>query len=88
MYALMYQRMNPSITENIISGIISFRKLSLGLQTVKIDSTEELSIDMLSEFEEQLKVILTDIFNPNSDFVQSDDLDTCEYCSFKGICNR
>jgi len=88
MYALMYQRMNPSITENIISGIISFRKLSLGLQTVKIDSTEELSIDVLSEFEEQLKIILTDIFNPDSDFVQTDDLDTCEYCSFKGICNR
>lgn len=88
MYALMYQKMNPALTDNILSGIISFRSLSEGLKTVKVNNLEVLNIETLSEFEDQVKQILADIFNPAIPFQQTTELENCTYCLFKGICNR
>ncbi len=88
MYAYMYQKMNPSITENIISGIITFRELSIGLKTVKVNNSELLNTSVLNEFEMQLKQLLKDIFDPSLPFLQTTELANCEYCPFKGICNR
>ncbi len=88
MYALMYQKMNPAITENIVSGIITFRELSAGLKTVKVNGNEDLTTTVLNQFEIQLKQILTDIFNTELPFEQTTLVENCEYCAFKGICNR
>lgn len=88
MYAFMYQKMNPAITENIVSGIITFRELSVGLKTVKVNNSDQLNITVLNEFELQLKKILADIFDPSLPFRQTAELSNCEYCAFKGICNR
>lgn len=88
MYALMYQRMNPAIDENIVSGIITFRELSRGLKNVKVNNSSELNATVLNEFEQQLKVVLSDIFNPEIPFSQTTEIENCKYCSFKGICNR
>ncbi|MGQ0828034.1 MAG: PD-(D/E)XK nuclease family protein [Bacteroidota bacterium] len=88
MYALMYQKMNPSITENIISGIITFRELSVGLKTVKVNNSDILNTAVLNEFEDQLKNLLKDIFDPSLPFTQTTESTDCEYCAFKGVCNR
>jgi hypothetical protein len=88
MYAWMYQKMNPAILDNMVSGIITFRELSAGLKTVKINNNDLLNVSILSEFEEQLQMLLSEIFNPEIEFKQTDDLNNCEYCAFKGICNR
>jgi ATP-dependent helicase/nuclease subunit B len=88
MYAWMYQKMNPAIKDNMVSGIITFRELSAGLKSVKINDNELLDVPILGQFEEQLKNILTEIINPQLPFKQTSDLDNCEYCAFKGICNR
>ena len=88
MYAWMYQKMQPAITGNIVSGIITFRELSAGLKTVKINNNEMLDVSVLNKFEEQLKEILSEIFDPETEFSQSPDTDNCTYCAFKGICNR
>jgi ATP-dependent helicase/nuclease subunit B len=88
MYALMYQKMNPVITDNIVSGIISFRELSEGLKTVKVHHKEILNESILHEFELQVIQIISDIFNPAIPFAQTEELDNCTYCLFKGICNR
>ncbi|MCE3280057.1 MAG: nuclease family protein [Bacteroidetes bacterium] len=88
MYAYLYQRMNPAVTENIQSGIITFRELSAGLKSVKANGVEFLNEGILKEFEEQLQILLTEILDPSVDFVQTLDLDNCIYCSFKGVCNR
>jgi hypothetical protein len=80
--------MNPSITDNITSGIITFRELSRGLKTVNISKSESLNVELLAEFENQLKKILINIFDENSAFTQTTEVSNCEYCSFKGICNR
>ena len=88
MYAWMYQKMNPAIKDNMVSGIITFRELSAGLKTVKINNNDLLNVSVLNEFEEQLKLLLSEIFNPEIEFKQTDNLNNCEYCTFKGICNR
>lgn len=88
MYAWMYQKMNPIITDNMVSGIITFRELSAGLKTVKINNEEKLDVSVLSEFEEQLQHILSEIFDPATVFSQTPDSDNCKFCAFKGICNR
>ncbi len=88
MYAWMYQKMNPVIKDNMVSGIITFRELSAGLKTVKINKNDLLNTAVLDEFEEQLKNILTEIFNTEIEFKQTAAIDNCEYCAFKGICSR
>ena len=87
-YAYMYQKMNPHLSNNICSGIISFRKLSEGLKTVKIHKEDKLSMEHLNEFELQLKTILSGLFNKENPFLQTTETSNCEYCSFKGICGR
>ncbi len=88
MYAWMYQKTNPAIIDNLVSGIITFRELSAGLKTVKINNNDLLNVSVLSKFEEQLENILSEIFNPQIEFKQTSDFNNCEYCAFKGICNR
>lgn len=88
MYAWMYQKMNPHIKDNLVSGIITFRELSAGLKTVKINNNDIISETVLDSFEEQLKGILSEMFNPDIELTQTTVLSNCEYCSFKGICNR
>lgn len=88
MYAWMYQKMNPAIHDNMVSGIITFRELSAGLKTVKINNSDLLNVPILNKFEEQLENILSEIFNPEIEFKQTVDYNNCEYCAFKGICNR
>ncbi|MGZ6520005.1 MAG: RecB family exonuclease, partial [Bacteroidia bacterium] len=87
-YAWLYQKMNSAVTDNIVSGIITFRELSAGLKTVKAKGSEKLNVEVLNEFEKQLRTLLKDIFDPELRFEQTAELDNCEYCAFKGICNR
>lgn len=88
MYAWMYQKMNPAIADNMVSGIITFRELSAGLKAVRINNNEMLDVSILGEFEKQLEVILSEIFDTGTEFAQTSTIDNCKYCSFKGICNR
>ncbi|MBL0330166.1 MAG: PD-(D/E)XK nuclease family protein [Bacteroidetes bacterium] len=87
-YAWLYQKMNPAIQENIVSGIITFRELSAGLKTVKVNESASLNINVLAEYEKQLVVLMTEIFDGEHPFVQTKEKDHCEYCAFKGVCNR
>ncbi|MDF2436947.1 MAG: nuclease family protein [Bacteroidota bacterium] len=88
MYAYLYHKMNPHITENLQSGIITFRELSAGLKSVKVNGNTYLDSETLKEFESQLQTLLTEILDPSKNFIQSEDVANCIYCSFKGICNR
>lgn len=88
MYAFMYQKMNPAITENIQSGIITFRSLSAGLKPVNVNGNVILDSNILDEFEDQLQKLLHIIFDSSVPFKQTENLENCKYCSFKGICNR
>ena len=87
-YAWLYQRMNPEIKENLVSGIITFRELSAGLKPVKVNESSSLNVEVLNEFEKQLHQLVSEIMDVKSNFTQTAELDNCEYCAFKGICNR
>lgn len=87
-YAWLYQKENPAIEENIVSGIITFRELSAGLKTVKVNDSANLNVGILADFEKQLHLLLSEIFDTNLRFTQTKEVDNCEYCAFKGICNR
>jgi len=88
MYAWMYHKMNPAINDNMVSGIVTFRELSKGLKTVKVNNSDSIDATVLNAFEEQLKTITAELLNPDVDFKQTQQLDNCLYCSFKGVCGR
>jgi ATP-dependent helicase/nuclease subunit B len=87
MYAWMYKKSNPEVN-TVKSGIISFRQLSAGLKTVKINDADTITESEMLLFEEQLNGIVSEIFNKSQAFNQTKELDNCKYCSFKGICGR
>ena len=89
MYAFMYkQSLLESRDITLESGIITFRNLSAGLMHLKVDKSEVITTAVLDEFEEQLKLLLTEIYSPEIPFTQTENLQNCNYCSYKAICNR
>lgn len=55
---------------------------------VKEVKTTPLTKDEFSEFEARLKAVLTEIFNPEVPFSQTENTDNCKYCSYKDLCYR
>ena len=88
MYAFLYQRNNPSIKNNLQSGIITFRELSAGIKPVTAESSKILNKDILQKFEHIVKKLLENIYNPAIPFTQTENIENCTYCNFKSICNR
>jgi hypothetical protein len=43
---------------------------------------------LLNEFEDHLKQFISCILDEKNAFLQTEDLDVCEYCAYKAICNR
>jgi hypothetical protein len=68
---------------NISPGIISFRNMKSGFLELK--ASEE---DLNSEFEKLLARIFSDIFNKETTFEQTQEIDNCKYCPYVSICNR
>jgi hypothetical protein len=94
MYAWLYHQENIVDEPNCESGIFSLRSMSAGLQCFNLrESSKEpmnCSIDeeMLTLFEQLLFKTISAIFDRESDFVQTDDLEICRTCIFKEVCNR
>lgn len=89
MYALMYARSGKPVTEQLLSGIITFRELKAGLKTVRTPGRSgTLDAEALAAFEAELLRLLQRLFDEKKPFVQTANLEVCEVCAFKGICNR
>lgn len=89
MYAYMYERSGQQQGRLLQSGIITFRKLKDGLKTVKtIAENTHLGKDDLNTFEGLLRDMLTELFAPEIDFVQTDDVERCKICPYREVCNR
>ncbi len=87
MYAWLYSRTQER-KEDLVSGIISFRELSAGLKPVSIQGETALNADKLNKFEEQLQLLLKDIFDERLPFSQTEEPANCVYCDFREICRR
>lgn len=64
----------------ISPGIISFRSLGKGFMPLKSKAAD-------GEFETGLKELLTQLFNPEIPFTQTNPKH-CEYCNYKQVCQR
>jgi CRISPR/Cas system-associated exonuclease Cas4 (RecB family) len=84
LYSLFYKKENPS--KKIKSGLFSLRTINQGIDF--INEGEEISVDMINEFEWGLKALVEEILNPESDFRQTTDLKICAFCDYRDICNR
>jgi len=41
-----------------------------------------------NEFRQHLTKCLEDVFNPEIPFIQTENVKVCQYCAYKGVCNR
>ena len=85
-YTWLYQKRFPG-NANLRPGIISLRSISHGFMEVFCPETES-TVAKVKAAEEALNRILDDLFDPDLPFRQQPDEKKCEYCDFKGICNR
>ncbi|MCB2222055.1 MAG: PD-(D/E)XK nuclease family protein [Bacteroidetes bacterium] len=85
-YRYLYSSSNK-IPQPLRSGIISLRNLSTGfMEVVEPDINDQKPQN--DHFETVLHQILSDIYNADVPFRQTEDVKVCNYCPFKSLCNR
>ena len=84
-YGWLYKQNHPQ-EKSIEVGLISLRNISSGFVKPKLPG--DTSDDWLDDFELVLARLLQNIFDPQQPFCQTIETDHCQYCDFKGICNR
>ncbi len=80
---------------SIHSGVWSFRRIQEGVKNVTFSpdpgsKTKDafMGPEQLAAFEDYLNHLLQQLFDANSDFVQTSNEDNCRYCPYKGICQK
>lgn len=92
-YKEQFQAMYYAYLTNIS---IPGRKISSGLMALKsmkegiwmLNNGEPFATEQFLQFEEHLKKLISDIFDPTKPFTQTEDESRCTYCSFKEMCHR
>jgi ATP-dependent helicase/DNAse subunit B len=91
LYALLYKANHKSNGFKIVPGLINRmnlfdRNFQFGLKVGKdlIDNVDQL----IPEFEQHLRILLEELFDPNVPFDQTTDVDTCKFCAYQNICYR
>jgi len=88
LYSLIYRQNNSE--QNFVPLIYLIDKIkanysaSLIYNKMQVSSTSS----VLSDFEELLQNLLSEIFNKEIPFVQTENDANCLYCEFKGICGK
>lgn len=86
-YALLYAKENNIDEQKIESGIYSLRNLKGGFLKLNFKD-KEITPDLITEFEEYIKVKVSELLDIQTPFTQTDTSENCQYCSFKSVCNR
>ncbi len=84
-YGWLYKQNHPQVND-IEVGLFSLRSISAGF--IKPKLPKETSDEWLDDFESVLAQLMEDIFNVEKPFCQTSETDHCQYCDYKGICNR
>ena len=84
-YAWLFSKTKK--TNTIESGIISLRNLSNGFIKLHLNEFEKIC-DYFEIFEQQLIKLIDIINNDNISFTATKNLDQCQYCNYKTICNK
>ena len=80
MYAYLYQKENNVTNTKLLSGIISFRKLSNEFMPFEMDKSNTITQDVLSKFEELLKDIFEEMLDTSIPFKHQSEALYCELC--------
>lgn len=83
-YALLYNLNFPN--KPVKTGFYIARNLGSGISW-NADGNIVQDSDM-EKFKNQLSIKLSEILNPEIDFVQTQDIKQCTYCAYKTICSR
>lgn len=89
MYMYLYAKNNPSCLRNeVFSAIYSFKNLKSGLLFLSkkekgIIKKIKLNVDIIDEFEKQLKILMLRIIN--DDFIETDDKSSYEWMDYEMI---
>jgi ATP-dependent helicase/nuclease subunit B len=88
MYAMLYHRTHGS-NYMIQPGIISFRHLTAGmLNLTAAGYSGTIEQEAIKWFEEQLQILMANIYDTGLPFTRTDDEKVCANCDFKVVCNR
>jgi hypothetical protein len=82
-YRLLFDNLKKS-SSNLITGILSLRKISDGLNVVE---TEDVNV-LMKDFRIKLNALLEKLLDEHGVFEQTDDIDVCAYCNYKNICMK
>ena len=91
LYALLYKTNAGKTPHKIVAGLIN--RMNLFDKDFRFGITMGRKIvedvePLLPEFDQHLKMMLNELFDPNVPFDQTTDTELCRYCSFRGICYR
>ena len=86
LYALLVHDNFKDEHQPLKTGIFHLRSSGEGITW--LNEGNPVNISQLQEFRTGLAALVDEIFNTDKDFVQTEDLDKCRYCSYQGLCNR
>ncbi|MTI33401.1 PD-(D/E)XK nuclease family protein [Xanthovirga aplysinae] len=96
LYGLLYKNKFPEDNSQIMTGLFNARELfgenfDIRLK-IKEDRRRYKPINdvspLLEEYQEELRRVLEEIYDPQMPFNQTDDVEKCSYCAYAGICHR
>lgn len=93
LYTLLYKNNLPKFPEpvKLRPGLINRVNLFEEKESFGIKLDKEIVTDaepLLPEFEEKLRLVLEEMYDPTTVFDQTTNTDICRLCAYKGICYR
>jgi len=86
-YALLYKSQPPD-NETVKTGIISFRKLTQGIQYLQLPDGISNHEAVVSFFKPYLDTLIDSLLDPSEVIVQTDNTELCTRCPYASICYR
>ncbi|MHB8260812.1 MAG: PD-(D/E)XK nuclease family protein [Bacteroidia bacterium] len=87
-YAWLVWKHKIAVAENIMPCIIPFRAQERVYNITQNKQPLILSDTFLSAFEEELANFIAGIFNPTTTFNPTEEIETCQLCTYQSICNK
>jgi len=87
-YTYLFAKQEESNYEYYEAGIITVNKPSDGILKAKFSDTEKFDSETLSQIEEVIVNLITNIFDREKPFIQTDKPANCKHCIYAAICSR
>ena len=91
LYAYFYQFDHPSNTKPLKPGLFNVKEIykdNFSPFLIKEKEQVENYLDIREEFEQGLSGLLSELFNADIPFDQTQDAKKCQYCSYREICGK